>query len=113
MEVIAEGLAFPEGPIVLPDGSVILVEIKAGALTRVWGDGKREVIAALGGGPNGAAIGPDGAMAAGIAWSDGRPGWSLNGTAYFAGPETFQIQLAPKTGADATRTLTFTFHRGQ
>jgi hypothetical protein len=52
-------------------------------------------------------------MAAGIAWSDGRPGWSLNGKAYFAGPETFQIQLAPKIGADATRTLTFTFHRGQ
>jgi len=62
MEVIAEGLAFPEGPIVLPDGSVILVEIKAGALTRIWGDGKREVIATLGGGPNGAAIGPDGAL---------------------------------------------------
>lgn len=62
MEVIAEGLAFPEGPIVLPDGSVILVEIKAGALTRIWGDGKREVIATLGGGPNGAAIGPDGAI---------------------------------------------------
>lgn len=62
MEIIAEGLAFPEGPIVMPDGSVILVEIKAGALTRVWGAGKREVIATLGGGPNGAALGPDGAV---------------------------------------------------
>ena len=58
-------------------------------------------------------IGPDGAMAAGIAWSDGRPGWSVNGKVYFTAPESFQIQLAPKTGAVATRTLTFTFHRGQ
>jgi gluconolactonase len=60
-EVLAEGLRFPEGPIVLPDGAVILVEIAAGALTRIW-NGKSEVIAALGGGPNGAAFGPDGAI---------------------------------------------------
>ena len=57
--VLAEGLRFPEGPIAMPDGSVILVEIARGTLSRVW-DGKVEVIAKLGGGPNGAAIGPDG-----------------------------------------------------
>ena len=57
--VIASGLAFPEGPIAQPDGSIVLVEIKAGLLTRVRDDGK-ETIAELGGGPNGAAIGPDG-----------------------------------------------------
>jgi gluconolactonase len=61
-EVIAEGLAFPEGPVAMPDGSVILVEIRTGRLTRVWGGGKREVIAEVGGGPNGAALGPDGAI---------------------------------------------------
>jgi gluconolactonase len=61
-EIIAEGLGFPEGPIAMADGSVILVEIRRGALTRVWGGGKSEVIATLGGGPNGAAIGPDGAV---------------------------------------------------
>ena len=27
-EVIATGLEFPEGPVVMPDGSIILVEIK-------------------------------------------------------------------------------------
>src|SRR5271156_4312508 len=60
-EVLAEGLQFPEGPIAMPDGSVILVEIQRGTLSRVW-NGKVEVICDLGGGPNGAALGPDGAV---------------------------------------------------
>ena len=59
---IVSGLKFPEGPIAMPDGSIILVEIARGTLTRVWGNGKSEVIAELGGGPNGAALGPDGAV---------------------------------------------------
>jgi gluconolactonase len=57
---IASGLRFPEGPIAMPDGSVILVEIARGTLSRVMPDGKVHVIANLGGGPNGAAMGPDG-----------------------------------------------------
>jgi gluconolactonase len=60
-EILCEDLQFPEGPIAMPDGSVILVEIKRKTLTRVW-NGKRETIAELGGGPNGAALGPDGAV---------------------------------------------------
>ena len=60
-DVLAEGLLFPEGPIAMADGSVVLVEIARGTLTRVW-NGRTEVIADLGGGPNGAAIGPDGAV---------------------------------------------------
>jgi len=59
---IAKGLKFPEGPIAMPDGSVVLVEIARGTLTRVGTNGKTEVIADLGGGPNGAALGPDGAV---------------------------------------------------
>ena len=61
-EIVAEGLAFPEGPVWMEDGSIILVEIAKGCITRVWGDGKTERIAETGGGPNGAAIGPDGAL---------------------------------------------------
>src|ERR1700736_517684 len=57
---MAEGLRFPEGPIAMPDGSVILVEIAAGKLSRVDEGGKVSVVANLGGGPNGAALGPDG-----------------------------------------------------
>jgi len=72
-EVLAEGLLFPEGPIAMEDGSVILVEIARGTLTRVW-NGKTEVIANLGGGPNGAAIGPDGAV---YVCNNGGLGWRI------------------------------------
>jgi gluconolactonase len=58
---VATGLQFPEGPVALPDGSTVLVEIGAGTLSRVKPDGTVEVVADLGGAPNGAAIGPDGA----------------------------------------------------
>jgi gluconolactonase len=57
---ITAGLLFPEGPIAMPDGSVILVEIERGTLSRVTPDGNIEVVAEPGGGPNGAALGPDG-----------------------------------------------------
>jgi len=60
-EVIASGLGFPEGPVVMEDGSIILVEIRKGCITRLW-NGRTEVIATPGGGPNGLAIGPDGAL---------------------------------------------------
>lgn len=61
IEVIVEGLGFPEGPVVMADGSVIVVEIHAGQVSRCW-KGRSEVVAKPGGGPNGAAIGPDGAL---------------------------------------------------
>ncbi|GHA05002.1 SMP-30/gluconolactonase/LRE family protein [Novosphingobium arvoryzae] len=61
MEIVAEGLAFPEGPVVMADGSVIVVELAGGRITRCWG-GRKEVVCEIGGGPNGAAIGPDGAL---------------------------------------------------
>lgn len=61
-QIIAQGLRFPEGPIALPDGSVVLVEIEAGLLSRIWPDGNKTTVADLGGGPNGAAIGPDGSV---------------------------------------------------
>ena len=62
MRVIATDLEFPEGPVVMPDGSVVLVEIRGKRLTRVWPDGRKEVVAEIPGGPNGAALGPDGKM---------------------------------------------------
>jgi len=61
-EVVTDGLRFPEGPVWMKDGSVIVVEIESGRIVRVRPDGKKEVVATPGGGPNGAAIGPDGAL---------------------------------------------------
>jgi gluconolactonase len=60
IELVTEGLLFPEGPIAMNDGSVILTEIEGQRLTRVAPDGKKTTVAETGGGPNGAAIGPDG-----------------------------------------------------
>jgi gluconolactonase len=57
---IASGLRFPEGPVAMPDGSIVLVEIERRTLSRVSTSGRIEVIATLGGGPNGAAVGPGG-----------------------------------------------------
>lgn len=62
IELVAEGLLFPEGPMAMADGSVILTEIQGQRLSRITPDGKRETVAETGGGPNGAAIGPDGAI---------------------------------------------------
>ncbi|MCD2512522.1 SMP-30/gluconolactonase/LRE family protein [Comamonas endophytica] len=60
IQEIAAGLRFPEGPIAMPDGSLLLVEIEGRTLTRVGTDGRVERIVQLQGGPNGAALGPDG-----------------------------------------------------
>ena len=62
MDLLADGLKFPEGPVVMPDGSVILVEIMSGNVTRVSPDGGKQIVAHTGGGPNGAAMGPDGKL---------------------------------------------------
>src|SRR5215472_5726229 len=59
---IASGLRFPEGPVAMEDGSVLVVEIAAGKITRIKPNGKKHAIATPGGGPNGLAIGPGGAL---------------------------------------------------
>jgi gluconolactonase len=61
-ELIAEGLRFPEAPVVMADGSVIIVEIASGDITRCWPGGRKDRVAHVGGGPNGLAIGPDGKL---------------------------------------------------
>jgi gluconolactonase len=60
-EVIS-GLKFPEGPVWLPDGSIAFTEIARGEVNAVGADGTKRSIAVTGGGPNGLALGPDGAL---------------------------------------------------
>lgn len=57
---VASGPQFPEAPIALDDGRVLIVETKRGTLTRVKLDGSLQVVAETGSGPNGSTIGPDG-----------------------------------------------------
>lgn len=59
---LTSGLKFPEGPVVLPDGSVAVCEMGGGRITRVTPDGQTETLAEPGGGPNGAQLGPDGKL---------------------------------------------------
>jgi len=59
---ITTGLQFPEGPVAMPDGSVILTEMFASRLTRVAPDGTKTTVAEINGAPNGLAVGPDGAL---------------------------------------------------
>ena len=59
---VATGLHFPEGPVAMADGSVILTEMFGKRITRVKSDGTKETIATVNGGPNGLALGPDGAL---------------------------------------------------
>ena len=101
MRVIASGLRFPEAPSCTSDGSVLLVEIERKTLTRVCPDGRVEVVAQMEGGPNGAAVGPDGRI---DITNNGGFGWICEGNTLRSGlqPPDFQggnIDVVdPKTG---------------
>lgn len=98
-EVVADGLQFPEGPVALADGSVLVVEIRRGTLTRVSPDGSIAVVAVCGGGPNGAALGPDGAVYicnnGGFGWLPVGETWVPRGMpADYAGGQIQTVDLA-------------------
>ena len=58
---VGGGLRFPEGPVAMPDGSVVVTEMFGGRITRVGADGSKTTVADVEGLPNGLALGPDGA----------------------------------------------------
>jgi len=76
VEEVARDLQFPEGPISLADGSVLVVEIQSGNLSRITPSGSKSVLAHCGGGPNGAAIGPDDHV---YVCNNGGFGWARRG----------------------------------
>ena len=59
---VASGLQFPEGPIACADGSIVLVEMFRPSLTHISSTGLISIVTSIVGGPNGAAVGPDGRM---------------------------------------------------
>jgi gluconolactonase len=62
VELVADGLGFTEGPAWLPEGRVALTSINHGCVYVVDPDGGVVERIVTGGGPNGLAIGSDGAM---------------------------------------------------
>jgi len=62
MRFLTDGLRFPEGPVMMEDGSVAVVELASGAITAVAPSGEKRQIARTEGSPNGLAWGPDGML---------------------------------------------------
>ncbi len=62
IDVLADNLGFTEGPVWLPDGRVALTSISHGCLYVVDPEGGALERIPTGGGPNGLALGPDGAL---------------------------------------------------
>lgn len=61
-QLVCENLGWPEGPTLLPDGSVVFVESYRSQLTRVGADGVAQRYAYTMGAPNSSALGGDGAL---------------------------------------------------
>jgi len=61
--VVADGLALPEAPLLLPDGSWLVAEldVRVGTVTQLYPDGSRRSVAHTGR-PNGMALARDGAV---------------------------------------------------
>ncbi|MGI4795530.1 MAG: SMP-30/gluconolactonase/LRE family protein [Janthinobacterium lividum] len=82
---LATDLAFPEGPAILPDGTLACVEMAAGRVSRIRRDGGRMTLAETGGGPNGMAVEPDGHLYVcnngGLRWMRDEAGLRPHGTA--------------------------------
>jgi gluconolactonase len=62
VELVASGLGWPEGPTVLPDGRVVLVESYRSQLTAIDANGRAERFAYVAGAPNACVLGSDGLL---------------------------------------------------
>lgn len=121
---MTDGLAFPESPVVYPDGSVVLSEMAAGRITRVRQDGTTETVADVGGGPNGVGLLPDGRLVVcqngGSTFGIGFWPYDLDGSARLyrpvgaaANPVTPQLQLVDNDGSVRTLATEFVARGGR
>ena len=62
VERLAQGLMFPEGPAIGPDGALYVTEIAGQRISKVDEDGTVSTFSHTGGGPNGAAFNPGGEL---------------------------------------------------
>lgn len=99
MQTIASGLRFPEGPVAMLDGSLLVTEIAAGRVARIAPDGGISIVAETGGGPNGLALGPDGKLYVcnngGFEWAEANDLLIPHGTpADYAGGSIQRVDLS-------------------
>jgi gluconolactonase len=92
--VVADDLAFPESPVPLADGTVLVSEMAAGRITRIHPDGARSTVAEPGGGPNGVAVLPGGDL---VVCQGGGSGWAERPWPY-AGPGSVSLLLPSGPG---------------
>jgi gluconolactonase len=93
--LLAEGLEFPEGPIILHDGRICFVEEFLGRVS-VLEDGAVRTLADLGGSPNGLAVAADGSIL--VAQNGGVVGdWRSNRPS-----QPSIVRVDPSTGAAET-----------
>jgi gluconolactonase len=60
-EVILDGVAFGEGPVWCPDGTLVITHVTPGGLRRIWPEsGRSEILVSTAGGANGAQLASDG-----------------------------------------------------
>lgn len=101
-ETIASGLAFPEGPVVLPDGSVAVVQMAADLITVFGAQGRRRDLACPGG-PNGMALESDGehlvvCLNGGLSFTREGPGRLMPGIAQDAAARGGLVRMSLSTG---------------
>jgi gluconolactonase len=70
VRTLAAGVGFTEGPVLTRAGDIVVVAVDRGQLHRIGCDGSVSLLAAVGGGPNGATEGVDGRIY--VAQSGGR-----------------------------------------
>jgi gluconolactonase len=118
LRCLADGLQFPESPIVCEDGSVLVSEIAAGRITHVGPDGSTHTYADTGGGPNGIGRLPSGDLVVcqngGSTFGIGPWPYDFDGCARLFRPvgppdhpKTPQLQIVDVTGAVSTLTTEF------
>jgi gluconolactonase len=73
--VVADGLGFVEGPVALPDGALLAVDLRNSCVWRIEPNGEKRRVVDVEGSLNGAALGPDGRLYAcnngGLDWQPG------------------------------------------
>lgn len=80
---IADGLGFAEGPVWASSEDVYLVDIHGATILAVSPNGGKRIVAEVGGGPNGLAVGPDGMLYVcnngGFEWHETNGHWFPSG----------------------------------